>query len=82
MRGVVVGIGRYRLRTYIAQHSKKAFPNNTLGIVMPIDSMKFDLNDIEALSKNLNLELLTIDLKSTFDELNIKININDKMIWH
>ncbi|ENY69718.1 NH(3)-dependent NAD(+) synthetase [Mycoplasmopsis bovigenitalium 51080] len=77
--GVVVGISGGIDSALVAALAKRAFPNNTLGIVMPIDSMKFDLNDIEALSKNLNLELLTIDLKSTFDELNSKMNINDKM---
>ncbi|WP_406616943.1 NAD(+) synthase [Mycoplasmopsis adleri] len=68
-KGCVVGISGGIDSALVCALSKKAFPNNTLGIVMPIDNMSHDANDINLLSGALDLEFKEVNLKNTFLEI-------------
>ncbi|MBU4693419.1 NAD(+) synthase [Mycoplasma zalophidermidis] len=78
-KGIIVGISGGIDSSLVAALAKKAFPDNTLGVVMPIDSMSFDLVHIEELMKNLDLQTVTVDLKNTFDEIKRVTCVDDKM---
>ncbi|WP_425411725.1 NAD(+) synthase [Mycoplasma simbae] len=77
--GIIVGISGGIDSALVAALAKKAFPDNTLGVIMPIDSMSFDLDHIEQLKQNIHLNTVTIDLKNTFDSLFNTLNIDNKM---
>ncbi|WP_029513398.1 NAD(+) synthase [Mycoplasmopsis primatum] len=47
----------------------KAFPNDTLGIVMPIDNMDHEKQDIDELAQLLGLKFKTVDLAPSFNSL-------------
>ncbi|MCS4536655.1 NAD(+) synthase [Mycoplasma sp. CSL7475-4] len=78
-KGLIVGISGGIDSALVSALAKRAFPDNTIGVVMPIDSMSFDLNDIEQLQKNIELNLISVDLKSTFEEIKSATNVTDKM---
>lgn len=78
-KGIVVGISGGIDSALVAALAKKAFPNNTLGVIMPIDDMSFDLAHIEELKSNIKLETITVNLKTTFDEITRFTMVNDKM---
>ncbi|NES53304.1 NAD(+) synthetase, partial [Escherichia coli] len=58
----------------VASLCAKAFPNNTLGLVMPIDSMNHDLEDISKLERTINLKFKTVLLNKSFDEVKKSLN--------
>ncbi|WP_051521816.1 NAD(+) synthase [Mycoplasmopsis gallinarum] len=76
-KGVIFGLSGGIDSALIAALAKKAFPNNSLGIIMPIDEMKKDLIHIEELKNNLNLNIQTFDLSSQFDSfMNLMPELN------
>ncbi|QBF34362.1 NAD(+) synthase [Mycoplasmopsis phocirhinis] len=77
--GLIVGVSGGIDSALVSALAKKAFPKNTLGVVMPIDSMELDLKDIQELVNNIDLEILTIDLKSTFEAIKFATNITNSM---
>nr|WP_318027174.1 hypothetical protein [Mycoplasmopsis bovis] len=50
-KGCIVGISGGIDSALVVSLCAKAFPNNTIGIVMPIDSMMHDLDDIKKARK-------------------------------
>ncbi|AIA29788.1 NH(3)-dependent NAD(+) synthetase [Mycoplasmopsis californica] len=78
-KGLVVGISGGIDSALVAALAKRAFPENTLGIVMPIDNMEHDLGDIKQLSSNIGLDTKTINLHSTFSEISAVCNVENKM---
>ncbi|VEU59235.1 NAD(+) synthase [Mesomycoplasma neurolyticum] len=79
MKGVIVGLSGGIDSSLVAAIAKKAFPNNSLGIIMPINSMANDLDDIKALVNNIKIETLEVNLKDSYNELLKNLNINDKL---
>lgn len=69
-KGVIFGLSGGIDSALIAALSQKAFPENHLAVIMPIDSMKHEENDLKAIEKNLNLKTKTINLEKTFLSLN------------
>lgn len=78
LKGVVLGLSGGIDSAVVAALSKLAFPDNSLGLLLPIDSMKHDLQDIERLIDNIHIDSKTIDLKSTFDQICQSLDIKDK----
>ncbi|WP_436358459.1 NAD(+) synthase [Mycoplasma sp. 480] len=79
MKGVVVGISGGIDSALVATLAKRAFPDNSLGIIMPINSMQNDQEDIAALVKKFSLKTETISLKETYQTLVEALPLNDKL---
>lgn len=80
-KGVVVGISGGIDSAIVGYLAKKAFPNNSLGILIPINkSRKFDLEDGLKLVNQIKLEYLIIDLENEYLNLKSKLNIESTLI--
>lgn len=66
-KGVVLGISGGVDSAVVAAAAKKAFPNNTLGIIMPCKSNPQDENDGMLLIENLKLDYKKVVLDDVFD---------------
>ncbi len=73
-KGCIVGISGGIDSALVVSLCAKAFPNNTIGIVMPIDSMMHDLDDIKKLESAINLKFKTISLEKSFEEIKKSLN--------
>ncbi len=67
--GVVVGNSGGVDSAVVLALAKKAFPENTLGVVMPCYSNPTDKEDALLLAEKLNIQTEIVDLSSTYDEL-------------
>ncbi|WP_338822530.1 NAD(+) synthase [Mycoplasmopsis felifaucium] len=72
--GCVVGISGGIDSALVCALAKIAFPNDTIGIVMPIDSMNHDIQHIDELSSSIGLKFKTINLKNTYETLLNSLN--------
>ena len=68
MDGVLVGMSGGVDSSVVAALAKEAFPNNSLGIYLPINNMGKDLEDAKAVAETINIETMTIDLSNSFNE--------------
>lgn len=65
--GFVFGLSGGVDSAVIAGISKKVFPNNSLGIIMPIDSIEEDEEDALLVAKAINLDTKKVDLTDVFN---------------
>ena len=79
MKGVIVGISGGVDSSVVATLAKKAFPNNSLGLFLPIGNMGQDLEDAKYLAKKINIKTQLVDLTSTFDEIKKSTSISQKL---
>ncbi|WDV47518.1 NAD(+) synthase [Clostridiaceae bacterium M8S5] len=68
-KGVVLGISGGIDSAVVAGLAKRAFPDNTLGIIMPCHSNELDEEHGMLLINSLNIKHDKVDLRSTFDVL-------------
>ncbi|OWZ83464.1 NAD(+) synthase [Natranaerobius trueperi] len=68
-KGTVVGLSGGIDSAVVAALSKKVFPNDTLGLVMPCHSEPQDAEDAYTLAKQLDINYKEVNLTSTFDEM-------------
>lgn len=78
-KGLIVGISGGIDSALVYALAKKAFPEDALGVIMPIDKMEHDLAHINELEKSMNTKFITINLKETFDAILGTLKIEDKM---
>ncbi|MBN3534580.1 NAD(+) synthase [Mycoplasma procyoni] len=79
MDGVIVGLSGGIDSSLVAAIAKKAFPDNMLGVIMPINSMEKDLDDIKQLTTKFNIPNITIDLKSTYETMIQNFDLSNKL---
>ena len=65
-KGVVVGLSGGIDSACVAALCKKAFPDNTLGIVMPCISNPQDMKHAELIAETFNIPIKIIDLEENF----------------
>ncbi|VEU78398.1 NAD(+) synthase [Mycoplasmopsis columbinasalis] len=68
-KGVIVGLSGGIDSTLVAALAQKAFPDNHLAVVMPIDSMAHEQHDLKAIISHLHLKTITVDLAASFQTL-------------
>lgn len=68
-QGLVFGLSGGIDSAVIAALAKKAYPDNSLGIIMPCHSIDEDEEDARLVAKEIGIELEKVDLSSTYDEL-------------
>lgn len=64
--GLVFGLSGGIDSAVIAGLAKKAFPNNSLGIIMPCESIEEDEKDARLVAETLDIQLEKVDLTSTY----------------
>lgn len=67
--GIVLGLSGGIDSAVVAALAKKAFPNDTLGIIMPCYSNEKDEEHAILLADEFNIDVKKVDLSSTFDSL-------------
>lgn len=81
VKGLVFGLSGGIDSAVVAALAKKAFPDNSLGIIMPCHSHSNDENHALLVAEALNLETSKVDLSDTYDILlnSIKLDSENKM---
>jgi len=85
VKGVILGVSGGVDSAVVAGLIKKAFPNNSLGLILPIHSKESDASDAVAVCDKLGLSYKTVDLSDAFDvmkatfEKDIEISESYKM---
>ncbi|HAE91720.1 MAG TPA: NAD(+) synthase [Tissierella sp.] len=80
-KGLVFGLSGGIDSAVVAGLAKKAFPNNSLGIIMPCHSDSIDEEHGVLVAEKLNLDTEKVDLSNSFDVLfdSIKVENKNKM---
>ncbi|MGF0095681.1 NAD(+) synthase [Peptoniphilus sp. SGI.035] len=68
-KGFVFGLSGGIDSAVVAAVAKRVFPENSLGLIMPCDSIDKDREDALKIAEAIGLDTKTIDLTSTFYEL-------------
>lgn len=68
-KGLVLGISGGIDSAVVAALAKLAFPNSTLGIIMPCESNEQDEEDARLLAEAIDLKIEKVDLTDTFRQL-------------
>ncbi len=79
MNGVVVGLSGGIDSAVVAAISKKAFPDSSLGVYMPIGDMGQDLTDAKIIAKNIGIKTMEINLTETYNSIIKQIPLNSKI---
>lgn len=73
-KGMLVGLSGGIDSAVVGALIKKAFPENSLGVILPCKSNPKDAEDAEALAKALNLPYVTVDLSEEHSGLIGKVS--------
>ena len=68
-KGIIVGLSGGVDSSVVATLGKKAFPNNSLGVFMPINNMGKDLEDAQNVASFLDLKTQMVDLTKTYEQI-------------
>ncbi|QJB71099.1 NAD(+) synthase [Mycoplasma sp. 1654_15] len=77
--GVIVGISGGIDSALVAVLAKKAFPKDSLGLIMQIKNMDKDLSHIEKLVNKFDISTRKINLSNIYEEFVKTLKIEDKM---
>lgn len=76
-KGLVFGLSGGVDSAVVAGLAKKAFPENSLGIIMPCHSNPIDEKHALLVADSIDLETEKVDLSSTYDELIKAVHIEE-----
>lgn len=72
-KGMLVGLSGGIDSAVVACLIKKAFPEESLGVILPCKSNPKDANDATLLAKACGIDFITVDLSSEHESLMVKI---------
>jgi NAD+ synthase len=75
VNGVVLGLSGGKDSTTVAMLAKKVFGDNVLAVSMPNGDQE-DINDVQNIAKALELDIITVNIKDTFNQLVNKTCLN------
>lgn len=78
MKGLLVGVSGGIDSAVVANLIKLAFPNQSLGVIMPINNSATDEEDAIKVVKQANLDYLIVDLSDVHKQMLNQINTNLK----
>ncbi len=79
MDGVIVGLSGGVDSSVVAALAKKAFPNNSLGVYLPINNMGQDLIDAKEVAKAISIETQLVDLTASFEAMKQAVGTKTKL---
>lgn len=79
MKGVVVGMSGGVDSSVVATLAKKAFPNNSLGVFLPIGKMGSDFDDAKSVAEKIQIQTQLVDLTNSFEELKKATKVSAKL---
>lgn len=77
--GVLVGLSGGVDSSVVAAIAKEAFPENSLGVFMPIGNMGQDLDDAKSVAQKINIKTTTVDLTTSFAEMSKATGVTTKL---
>ncbi|APC48146.1 NAD(+) synthase [Virgibacillus halodenitrificans] len=84
VNGLVVGVSGGLDSAVVAHLIKRAFPDDSLGVLMPIHTKETDLNHAKKVVEGCDISSLTIDLSNThqtmYDQIKNQLMKNDTFI--
>ena len=75
-KGVIVGISGGIDSALVGAIAKKAFPNNSFGVIMPISNRLSDKKDGIELCKKINLDYKIVELRDEFKMISTKLELS------
>lgn len=75
VNGVVLGLSGGKDSTTVAMLAKKVFGDNVLAVSIPNGDQK-DIGDVQNIAKALELDIITVNIKDTFNQLVNKTCLN------
>src|SRR5690625_1662897 len=80
-KGLVVGVSGGLDSAVVAFLMKRAFPSDSLGVVMPIQSSEQDVKDAYTVVQTCKISYVTADLTAAHEEaLNIVLTSDDSLV--
>jgi len=78
-KGLVIGLSGGVDSSVVAAIAKEAFPNNSLGVFLPIGDMGQDLKDAKLVAKKIDIKTKEVNLTNTYKEIKNAISVSDKL---
>lgn len=78
-KGVVIGMSGGVDSSVVATLAKKAFPQNSLGVFLPIDSHSSDLEDAEKVAEQISIKTKLVNLSSIYQNLTTILGENKNL---
>ncbi|MBP1968786.1 NAD+ synthase [Virgibacillus natechei] len=80
VNGLVVGVSGGIDSAVAAHLMKRAFPDDSLGVMLPIQTKSSDIDDAKNVIKNVGIDSITVDLTQTHDDMYSQITskLNEK----
>ncbi|MGL5439805.1 MAG: NAD(+) synthase [Filifactoraceae bacterium] len=82
-KGLLVGVSGGVDSAVVAALIKKACPNNSLGIIIPIKSSEQDLRDAKELIEAIDIEAFEVNITAEQSDIlkKVKVNLEGKSLW-
>lgn len=77
--GVIVGMSGGVDSSVVAALAKEAFPENSLGVYLPINNMGQDLEDAKAVANKINIKTTMVDLTEAFEAMQKATPVKTKL---
>lgn len=78
-KGLIVGVSGGIDSAVVANLIKKAFPENSLGVMIPCSSPAFDMECGKEVIEKSGIKSMTVDITSTFNELAKSLDVKNKL---